>query len=489
PLLVGLQIALLGVVFGLGVGVLIGNAMGGLVQDVQSLPVFETPFQFQIFLWVGLGGVAVPLIAISYPVIRAVRVAPIDAIKPTHLAARGTALAPFVRRLPIPGDTFARLPFRNLLRAPRRALLTILGVAAVLSALVGIVGMLDSIFATIDRSDDELLGTAPDRIEVTLDSFYPIDSPQAQLVLNAPELAEVEPILELPAQIPAPHLKNDIGLLIQFTDLQSNLWRPTVTDGALPLDTHGIVLSAAAATDLDVRAGDTVLVQHPRRTGPTSFEIAETELPVVGIHPHPFRFVAYIDIRHAGLVGLQGVTNKLSVRPAPGSDEASVQRALFGSAGIASVQGVTTTTDALRDAMAEFTGIFQVIEGVALLLALLIAFNAASISEDERARENATMLAYGIRVRTIMRIAVIESAIIGAIGTALGLVGGWILLRWTVDVLFPRVLPDIRLDAVLTTNSLALVIALGIVAVAVAPLFTIRKLRRMDIPSTLRVME
>ena len=489
PLLVGLQIALLGVVFGLGVGVLIGNAMGGLVQDIQSLPVFETPFQFQIFLWVGLGGVAVPLIAISYPVIRAVRVAPIDAIKPTHLAARGTALAPLVRRLPIPGDTFARLPFRNLLRAPRRALLTVLGVAAALSALVGIVGMLDSIFATIDRSDDELLGTAPDRIEVTLDSFYPVDSPQAQLVLNSPELAEIEPILELPAQIPAPHLEDDIGLFIQFTDLQSNLWRPTVTDGALPLDTRGIVLSAAAATDLDVRAGDTVLVQHPRRTGPTAFEIIETELPVVGVHPHPFRFIAYIDIRHADLVGLQGVTNKLSVRPAPGSDEASVQRALFGSAGIASVQGVTTTTDALRDAMAEFTGIFQVIEGVALLLALLIAFNAASISEDERARENATMLAYGIRVRTIMRIAVIESAIIGAIGTALGLVGGWILLRWTVDVLFPRVLPDVRLDAVLTTNSLAIVIALGIVAVAVAPLFTIRKLRRMDIPSTLRVME
>jgi putative ABC transport system permease protein len=489
PLLVGFQIALLGVVFGLGVGILIGNAMRGLLQEIQPLPIFETPFQLQIFLWVGLGGVAVPLLAISYPVIRAVRVAPIDAIKPTHLAARGTALAPLVRRLPIPGNTFARLPFRNLLRAPRRALLTVLGVAAVLSALVGIVGMLDSIFATIDRSDQELLGSAPDRIEVTLDTFYPVDSPQAALVLAAPQLAEAEPILELPAQIPAPDLDEDISLFLQFADLQSDLWQPTVTDGALPLDTRGIVLSAAAASDLNIGAGDTVRVQHPRRTGPASFEITETELPVVGVHPHPFRFVAYIDIRHADLVGLDGVTNKLFVRPALGEDEGSVQRALFGSAGVVSVQGVTATTDALRDAMAEFTGIFQVIEGIALLLALLIAFNAASISEDERARENATMLAYGIRVRTIMRIAVIESAIIGAIGTALGLLGGWVLLRWTVDVLFPRVLPDIRLDAVLTNTSLAIVIALGIVAVAVAPLFTIRKLRRMDIPSTLRVME
>ncbi len=489
PLLVGLQIALLGVVFGLGVGVLIGDAMRGLLADLQPLPVFETPFQFQIFLWVGLGGVAVPLIAISYPVVRAVRVAPIDAIKPTHLAARGSRLTPLVRRLPIPGGTFARLPFRNILRAPRRALLTVLGVAAVLSALVGIVGMLDSLFATIDRSDDELLGAAPDRIEVTLDTFYPVDSPQAQLVLTAPELTDAEAILELPAQIPASHLEDDIGLFLQFTDLQSDLWRPTVTDGVLSLDTRGIVLSAAAAADLDVGTGDTVLVQHPRRTGPFSFEIAETQLPVVGVHPHPFRFVAYIDVAHADLVGLQGATNKLFVRPAPGEDEGSVQRALFGSAGVASVQGVTATTDALRDAMAEFTGIFQIIQGIALLLALLIAFNAASISEDERARENATMLAYGIRIRTIMRVAVVESAIIGAVGTALGLVGGWIMLRWTIDVLFPRVLPDIRLDAVLTNTSLAMVIALGIVAVAVAPLFTIRKLRRMDIPSTLRVME
>ena len=136
PLLFGLQIALLGVVLGVLVGVLIALAMQNLLQQIQpALPVFEAPFQFQLFAVVALIGLAVPLLAIMYPVLRAVRVHPVDAIKPTHLAARGNRFVAALRRVPLPGDTFAQLPFRNLLRSPRRALLTILGVAAVLSVL------------------------------------------------------------------------------------------------------------------------------------------------------------------------------------------------------------------------------------------------------------------------------------------------------------------------------------------------------------------
>ena len=127
--------------------------------------------------------------------------------------------------------------------------------------------------------------------------------------------------------------------------------------------------------------------------------------------------------------------------------------------------------------------------GAALVLALLIAFNAASISEDERARENATMLAFGIPVWTVLRMSVVESLTIGLIGTVLGLGGGYALLLWTVNVLLPQTLPDITLESTLSLGSLAIVIALGVVAVAVAPLFTFRRLLRMNIPSTLRVME
>ena len=41
----------------------------------------------------------------------------------------------------------------------------------------------------------------------------------------------------------------------------------------------------------------------------------------------------------------------------------------------------------------------------------------------------------------------------------------------------------------LAPSSIATTLAVGIAAVTVAPLLTFRRLRRMDIPSTLRVME
>jgi putative ABC transport system permease protein len=488
PLLFGLEIAVLGVIFGIGVGVLIAQLMQGLLQDLQPLPVFEAPFQFQLFAAVGLIGVLIPVLAILYPVLRAVRVNPIDAIKPTHLAARGSALDPVAQRLRLPGGTFTRLPFRNLLRAPRRALLTILGIAAVLSVLVGIVGMLDSLFATIDRSDDELLASSPDRLEIALDRFYPLDASQVTDVLTDASLGRAEPALQVGATLLAAPGDEDIDIFLDLVDLESPLWRPTVA-GANDGTAEGIVLSEAAADDLGIGPGDTVMIRHPVRAGPVGFEVRESAWRVAGTHPHPFRFLAYMDIGQASLLGLEGATNRIVANPAPGENEDSVQRALFGLAGVASVQGVTATTDAIRDAMAEFTGIFQIIEGATLVLALLIAFNAASIGNDERARENATMLAYGIPVRTVLLVSVVESLVIGAIGTILGLIGGYALLTWTVQVLFPKVLPDIRMVTALTASSLVIVLALGILAVAAAPLLTTRRLMRMDIPSTLRVME
>ena len=275
--------------------------------------------------------------------------------------------------------------------------------------LVGIVGILDSLFRTIDRSDEELLAQTSDRLEIALDAFYPADSTAATLILAAPELQAAEAVLQVGGTLVTAHPDHDIDLFIDLVDLESTLWRPTITDGALDRATRGIVLSAAAAADLGVKPGQTVVLCHPLRTGPAAFVVAHSELPVVGVHPHPFRFLAYIDLAHADLMGLAGATNRIVARPTGGEDERSVQRALFGLPGVASVQGVTATTDAIRDAMAQFTGVFQIIEGAALLLALLIAFNAASISEDERARENATMLAFGIPVRTILRMSVVES--------------------------------------------------------------------------------
>ncbi len=487
PLLVGAQIALLGVLFGIGVGLLIGELMKGVLSSLLPLPTWKTPFQIGLFAGVAAAGFLLPFAAVSYPVWRAVRVAPVDAIRTGHLAARGGGLAPLLKRLPMPGGSIMRMPFRNLLRAPRRVLLTLLGVGAIITVLVGVVGMVDSFIATMDRGEREVLGDAPDRLEIDLDDIYPVDSEEVAGVLEASTLTAQEPGLLLVGRIGNGDV--EIDAFIRLIDFDSALWRPTAVRGSLGSDGPGLVIAEKAAKDLGVDVGDTVALRHPTREGPVGFSFESTDLPVIAVHPDPARANVYMDVAHAGLMGLEGMTNLVHARPAPGQSADAVNRETFDLPGVASVQGVAANAQIIRDLMEQSVGILRVAEVAVLGLALLIAFNTASIAADERAREYATMFAYGVPVRTVMRVAVIESAMVGALASIVGLVGGYIFLWWVVVVLWPRVQPDFGIVMAFEPANLALVLALGVLAVAAAPLLTVRRLRRMDVPSTLRVME
>ena len=102
---------------------------------------------------------------------------------------------------------------------------------------------------------------------------------------------------------------------------------------------------------------------------------------------------------------MEGITNTVRVSPAPGVTPEEVQQGLFGEPGVVAVEPVTprvTPSGADR----EFVSIFSVIEGAVLLLALLIAFNSTAINMDERARENATMFAYGLPAGRVLMVSV-----------------------------------------------------------------------------------
>ena len=139
--------------------------------------------------------------------------------------------------------------------------------------------------------------------------------------------------------------------------------------------------------------------------------------------------------------------------------------------------------------MDEFVGILQVIVWAVLLLAVLIAFNSSSISADERAREHATMFAFGLPTRTVLWLAVVESAIIGVLATVIGVAAGIGLTWWLVQVLFADTVPDLQLVTAIDPTTFLIAGLLGIVAVSLAPILILRQLRRMDIPATLRVVE
>ena len=486
PLLVGAQIALLGIVFGVAVGLLIGEAMRRLLEELVPLPAWSAPFQPRVFAEGAALGFFLPFAATIYPVWRALRVAPVEAIRTGYLAARGGGLASVARRWRLPGNTFGRMPFRNVLRTPRRTLLTALGIAAAATVLVGTAGMLDSFFVTIDRGEAEVLRGAPDRLTVDLDGFAPAERAVA-LVREPGVVDEVEPALRVGGTLVSGGTELDVS--IELLDLAGGFWRPTVTQGDATGGSGGIIVAEKAARDLGVRVGDEVTVRHPRRVGEAGFETVEDRLVVAGLHANPLRFLAFMDLGSAGLMGLAGAANVVYVTPAPGVSTDEVKRALFAQPGVASVQPVGSTARVFRDLIDDFLGILGIVQLAVVGLALLIAFNSASISADERARENATMFAFGVPVRTVLRMAVVEGLVIGLIGTVVGLGLGRIVLQWLVDVLLPGTIPDITVSIALSAETFAKAFGMGVVAVGLAPLLTARRLMRMDVPSTLRVVE
>ena len=84
---------------------------------------------------------------------------------------------------------------------------------------------------------------------------------------------------------------------------------------------------------------------------------------------------------------------------------------------------------------------------------------------------------------------VAESTIIGILGTIAGLGLGFLVLGWLMTTVTGDVFPDLGTVISLAPGTIATAAVLGIVVVGLAPLFAIRRLRQLDIPSTLRAAE
>jgi putative ABC transport system permease protein len=485
PLLVSLQIALLGVVFGFGLGHVISGAIAGMIEDFMAMPVFETPFQVGIFARAALLGIALPFVATLFPVIRALRMQPVDAVRTGHGIGDSGGLAPLLARVPLPGKSFSQIPFRNLLRSSRRTLFTALGIAFAIMVLVMALGVLDTFNLTLSDARAELIQNTPGLMAVELDFVYPASAPVVQSIKDSPVISEAEANLRLGGYLIAGDQR--IESFIDMLPTGSGLWRPTLSEGEWPGEEPALILSRKAADDLGVGVGDTILLEHPQRTGLFSYDMVEAEIPIAGIHRGMMRFQSYMDHEHASLMGVAGLVNQVSITPAEGVTQDEVRRALFDIRGVATVQPVVAMLDMFEDVLGVLVGMLSIVAVFVLIMALLIAYNSTSINLDERAREIATMFAFGLPVRTVVRMAIVENAVIGIIATLIGIALGYVALIWMVTDL--AAIPEILFARTISPGTILIAVVIGVLVVALTPVFGIRRMMGMDIPSTLRVME
>ena len=99
------------------------------------------------------------------------------------------------------------------------------------------------------------------------------------------------------------------------------------------------------------------------------------------------------------------------------------------------------------------------------------------------------MRAFGVPIRSIMGVVVKEGVLVGALATLIGLATGFLFLQVMLRSLATTTLPDLAIDSYISATTIIIAVIVGIVAVSIAPLFLTRRISRMDIPDTLRVME
>jgi putative ABC transport system permease protein len=186
---------------------------------------------------------------------------------------------------------------------------------------------------------------------------------------------------------------------------------------------------------------------------------------------------------------LTGLVNRISVVPATGRTGDDVKRAMLAIPSVSAVQGATELPDAVDEQLRRFDDVIVVSAGIALAMALLIAYNTSAINVDARLREHATMFAFGVSPPRVLAGGVAEASMIGVAATAAGIVAGRALLGWIVNGIMAETLPDVGSLLRVQPFTYALAAVAGIAVVALAPLATIRRIRRVDVPSALRVVE
>ena len=487
PLLLGGQVALLGIALGIPAGFAANAWLRSVMQSFFPLPVLKTPMQIGVFIEGAALGLAVSLLATLIPLRRALSVTPVEAISVGARAAKSSGLAWITRGIRLPGGSLANMPLRNVLRTPRRTIMTVLGIGAVVAITLALAGVIDSFNTTLDASRAEALAGAPQRLTVDLAAPQPVSAKTVRAISDNPMIDAQQPSLRLPVTLSGDGRGLDASLEIVASNRP--LWHPTLRAGRLPAERPGVVIAERAAEDLHIGIGERVTVRYPVPTGPSSYQLKAVTLPITGINTSPLRFVAYASQPTATTMGLTGLVNRISVIPAAGRGGADVQRALLAMPAVTAVQGAAAMTDAVDQTMSQFTQVLIITVAIAIVMSLLIAYNAAAINAEERTRETATMFAYGIRPGRVIRGSVFEALLVGALATIVGVAAGYAILRWIIDVSMRSTMPDLGILISISAATYGLAALAGVVSVSLAPLLTLQRLRRTDVPSALRVVE
>ncbi|MBB4372691.1 putative ABC transport system permease protein [Bradyrhizobium sp. cir1] len=467
-------IVLIGISIGSAVGTWLGFRVTALFGDFFHFPFHVFTGAPDVYLIAGTLSAAAAVIGAIRALHDVVRLPPAVAMQPPappsfhRLVPASVSLEGFVSQPTL-------MMLRNISRHPIRATLTALGMALATAILVVSLFLRDTMEQLID-----VTYFLADRQDATVSFIEKRTENVATQMARLPGVLATEPFREVPVRIR--HGNVERRIMISGRPPDADLRRVIDVDlRSVELPSTGLAISGWLGKILGVQAGDWVevdLLEGARRT---------VTLPVLALVED------YFGIR--GMMNLEALTRLMRDAPVVSSVNLSLddnKREEFYAAvkAMPTVSGVALQSSSLanfRNAVALIvTTMASIYTGLAAVIAFGVVYNNARISLSERARELASLRVLGFTRGEVLRILLLELAIL----TLIAQPPGWVMgygLGWIMKTNLAGEIMRVR---GVIENSTYVAASAIVVLAAVASAFIIReRIDKLDLVAVLKTRD
>lgn len=313
---------------------------------------------------------------------------------------------------------------RHLLGRRRRALLTVAGVAASVALVVAVTVVNETLRSAIDGTTRGLAGSAD--LEVAPGSAATLPQGSAAALRRVRGIGAVVPILRQIAPL-AERGRATRSLLFGVPANLPQLFPQGLGDAATQTAStgfkHGVLLSPGLASTLGAQSGERIVLTtlHGRARLPVAGVLGHN--PFAGVNGGEFGLLPLGLARH--VFRQPGATSIAYVVTRSSRPDRTLRRAIQRQLGHpVAVRPPGGGAEAYKRTFDSIATVSEQTRLVALLVALFLVFNTMSMALAERRQELVLLTLGGARQPQVAAAFVVEAAIVGAIGSASGVLAG-----------------------------------------------------------------
>lgn len=414
--------AAVGAFLGSAAGVALGRAVADLYRDYYHFPRLDFAASPATFIGAWTAGFAAALAGCLVSVLRAARLAPAAALTPpppTAFFAAGPAIADFAARL----DAKSRIIMRRIIRFPRRAGTTALGVAFAIALLV----VAQTFPAEMDYLLDVNFGVAQ-RQDVTLTFAEARDRSVLHQVNRLPGVFYAEPFRI--DDIVFRHNGRTVHEAIFGVPQSARLSRVVGTSqNPIPPPIAGIALARALANKLDARPGDEIRIEQTRgQRIAAQVRVSAIVDPMIGSSAYMELSALSRILREPGRIS----GAHLMMDPAQFD---AFNREIKRIPAIAGASYIGQAESSMRREFQEGVGVMNFIYAAfAAIMAGGVAFSAARITLAEQERDLATLRVLGFTRTEVSYILIGELMALALLAIPAGVALGTLLAVWLMQL-------------------------------------------------------